>query len=217
MQFKLIHILNEQYDNLEQYLIESGFTINDLRKKIPSKRNLHFLKVRQTEGNSGSFLTDVIWNDKKDTLLLDYKVVPTGDEKIVKIVNLNGKVEDATEYNVKIEFQEVSKYLKSKQEFLSLSKMDQVNQIINIIKKCKVKVHANDASYYWQGVWDVADKQGFAIEKFPKNNNRGKGIWSKRHTGKYPGKYLTKHILECLNNTMFLSSIIAKKIRTKYE
>jgi len=72
--------------------------------------------------------------------------------------------------------------------------------IATVIKNAPVKLHSNDMSYYWQGVWEMGDKYGYSLFPFPKwqGAEKGDGTWARRHIGKSSGIYLTKHLLELL-------------------
>lgn len=207
----------KEYYNFVQYIVEgTGFTLQDLKQQVPSDRNKHFLKDREENGTPGSFLTDVDWNEKKDYLTLFFDVNPTY-EKQVKIISPKGKFNTSNNYLVRLQVEDINKHLGSIKDFMGLKPKEQIDLLKLMIKTATFKVGSDDMSWIYQGTWDVADKLGYAIDKFPKGIPRGKGIWSKKHKGEYPAIYATKHILEACKVIPFIVDKISKLIREKYK
>lgn len=206
-------------------LQEEGFTIPDFRSNGISSRNRQFLLQRRTDGRSGSSLTGLSFNRRKNTLLLQYKSVPTFDPK----VGITTKNWDAGEkgsykqppyaktarsYKVQILFEEVEKHVGTREEFLDLMRFEQVEFIRSLIRDCPVRIHSNDKSFYFQGVWENGDELGYAMHKFP--GTKGTGEWSRDHVGENPGIYVTKHILEVFEQIDQDIDVIVDKINQKY-
>jgi hypothetical protein len=203
-----------------EYIVEGeGFKITDYYKNVASPRNKHFLSDREENGTSKSTLSMIDWDDKKDHLTLFFETTPTY-EKNVKIINNKGNVVDGTSnfYTIRIQFEDVSEYLGSKEEFLDIPKKEQIKRINRMIKEDTAKVGSDDCSWYFQSVAENASIMKYAIDEFPKNKPHQTGKWAKKHRGEKPPVLLiTKHILECVKIIPFISDSIAKKIREKYE
>lgn len=202
--------LNYYKGNLD-FLLE--FTVKDFRTSVPSKRNKEWLKKRQ-EGNTGSNLIDVIWNNKKDTLLLKYKTVPTPTDPI-KNVSKKGNVSSGNIYDIEVLFEKVKDYLGTKKEFLKLNKGTQTKRIRDLVKNAKIRVHSNAPDFLFQGGWMRSIENDYNIYPMPSKRNKDKGIWKKRHEGK--NEYITKGILEVIKTIPFIVSSISKSIREKYK
>ena len=114
-------------------------------------------------------------------------------------------------YEVEVLFEEISQYLGTKEEFLSLSKGDQIKKLRELVRKGEVRIHANDFSFYYQGMWENADALDYSIYDFP--GPAGKGIWSTRHKGESPAIYISKHIIEVLSAIPFAIDEISSEIR----
>ena len=196
---------------IDQLLIE--FTVKDFRTFVPSERNKLWLKKRRDTGNIGSFLKDVIWNDKKNTLLLKFTSIPTPTLPIKKI-SKTGNSSNARQYKIEIQFENVSNYLGTKSEFISLTKGTQIKRVREMNKLATVRVHSDDPSYLWQSSWYTATENDFNIYKMPSKNSIDTGIWKSRHENKK--EFINKHILEVIQNISFIPDEVAKLIRDKY-
>lgn len=208
-----------------QPLQEVGFSIPDFKANGTSTRNWQFYRQRQAMGNSGATLTSVGWNKRKDTITLQYKVVPTFDSR----VGVTTKTWDAGEtgnyqqppyartarsYKVQVKFDDVRKHVGTRDEFLDMIPYEKEVFLESMIRDCPVRVHSNDKSFYFQGVWENGDNLGFVIHPFP--GTRGTGEWSQKHVGDYPGIYTTKHILEVFERIPQDVKKIADKLNSKY-
>lgn len=206
-------------------LEEDGFTIPDFRTNGISSRNRNFLQQRKSEGKSGSTLTSVTFNKRKNTLLLQYKSVPTFDSKVgVTTKNWNagqtGAYKDppyaktARSYKIQVLFEDVEKHVGTREDFVSLTDFEQEEFIRALIRDCPVRIHSNDKSFYFQGVWENGDELGFSLHPFP--GSSGTGEWSSEHVGEDPGIYVTKHILEVFEEIENDIPSIVSKINRKY-
>lgn len=197
--------------NIYQLLEGSGFNIADLRKNAVSNITKKYYKLRHSdEGHQGSTLESVIWDQSLDSLLLQFFIIPTYKQK-VKTVDINGNQKTDNHYEVEIMFEEISKWLGTKKEFLNLQPKEQISKIREMIKKGEVKIHSNDMSWRFQGGESNAADLGYEIYDF--KGPKGKGIWSKRHMGENPAIYITKHILEVLTVIPFIPQEILKMIK----
>lgn len=193
-------------------LLFEGLPIKNFNKNIPSHINKKYFKLRQKEGNTGSFLKRVQWNKGKNTLTLFFEVTPTPTRPI-KVISRNGKISKGSKFKSEIQFEDVSDYIGNLKDFLEKSKTDQTKLIRGLVKTGTVNLHSNDMSWIWQGVWRRAQDNNYNIYPVPANRMKDKGIWLDRH-----GKniYCTKHIMEIMTVLPFLSNTIAKMIREKY-
>lgn len=215
--------LNSLVEGGQKLEEESGYTIDDFLNYGVSGRNMDFLMDREMNGRSGSELTSLTFNKRKNTLLLGYKVVPTYDSKVgITVKNFDAGsagsyvpyARTGRNYKVNVLFSNIDYHVGSKEEFLELEYEDQVAFIRDMIRTCPVQVHSNDKSFYFQGVWENGSKLGFSI--YPFMGTMGTGEWSYAHKGDYPEYYLTKHLVEVLNRIQNYPEEIVDKIRNKY-
>jgi hypothetical protein len=187
----------------------TGFTYSDYVKQVPSPRNIQFYQLRLKEGKTGSFLRDVVWDEKEDGLILKYEVVPTY-KNVIQIVDKNGKKSKDDKYLIEIMFEDIEKNLGKKSEFLELKRKEQIDLFRLMMKKGTIKVNSNDYSWLYQGAFENASKLGYSI--YPFKGVKGKGIWSRKHRGESPAVYVTKHIVEVMKTIPFIVNEIIKKI-----
>ena len=197
---------------IDQLLIE--FTVKDFRTFVPSERNKLWLKKRRDTGNTGSFLKDVVWNNNKDTLLLKFNTTPTPTIPIKKINKKNGTISNAKIYKTEIQFEKVNSYLGSKSEFISLTKGTQIKRIRDMTKSAKIRLFTNSLDFIFQGAWMRSVENDYNLYPIPQKNNKDTGIWKNRHGNK--NEYITKNLLEVIQNISFIPDEIAKLIRDKY-
>lgn len=207
-------------------LQEDGFSIPDFRSNGVSSRNQSFLTQRRSDGRSGSELSSVSWNKRNDTLLLQYKSVPTYDSKVgVTTKNWSAgstgsykqppHAKTAKSYKVQLKFDNVSEYIGKRSDYFSFTRGEQAQLISDLINTAPVRIHSNDKSFYFQGVWENGDEIGFSIHPFP--GTQGTGEWSQKHVGEYPGIYVTKHILEVFERIEQDINAIVDRIDRKYQ
>lgn len=209
--------LLEEIDAVQflEFLAEgTGLSLDELKRLIPSDRNRKFLKIRREEGHTGSFIQEVIWNEKKNHIRLIYHTKPTY-ETPVKIVSSTktGAIYESDHYEVIFELQDTKEFLGNKEDFLKLSSKEQVESFRNYLTTTKIKVHSNGLDFYWQGAWENLSKKEYSVYPFPADRPFGKQKWSVRHKGKPNAIYITKHILESIETVPFLVSKIVKMIR----
>jgi hypothetical protein len=194
-------------------LTEEGFLLSDWKASGTSANNKDFLKIRRDDGTAGIFFQNVDWNEGEDTFKVIFRANPTWD-KSVPIINKKGQQKKGSFYTVELMFEDVENSLGSIKDFLLMTANEQRQLIRDMIKTKPIKIHSNDMSFYWQGVWENGDDLDFGIYPFP--GTKGKGIWSRRQVGEAPGIYSTKHILEAFSVLPFIETDIAKSIRNIY-
>lgn len=209
--------LLEEIDAIQflEFLAEgTGLSLDELKRLIPSDRNRKFLKIRREKGHTGSFIQEVIWNEKKNHIRLIYHIKPTYGTP-VKIISSTktGAIYESDHYEVIFELQDTKEFLGNRKDFLKLSFKEQVETFRNYLTTTKIKVHSNDMSFYWQGAWENLSKKEYSVYPFPADRPYGKQIWSRRHKGKPNAIYITKHLLEAIETVPFLVSKIVKMIR----
>jgi len=194
----------------------TGFTINDLKTWVPSWRNRYFYDIRKREGNTGSFLKYIDWNEKQNYIRLIYHIIPTYNKKI-KIVSStkSGKIYESDHYECILELEDVNQIIGTKEDFLSLKPKEQEKSFREFINKTTIKVQGNDKSWFFQGVWENLHNALKSVYPFPEEF-KGKQIWAKRHN-RINQPYLTKHLIEVIGTVPFLISKICKMIREESE
>ena len=235
----------EDFETEVSYLYEKNLTLINLIDKsvmgnVASNLNKFHYKVRSKVGNAGSFLKAAVYSEAKDALLITFKVNPTWSNKaknkkaaeagvkvmpknqIPKITSGEGTPhldsKFSKHYTVYLYFGMISSVLSEKEmkDFLEPTKGSQrMGALKKIVKQCPIKVHSNDMSFYWQGVWENLDEFGFSL--FPFNGTHGKGVWSRRHKGESPAIYLTKHLLEVLGVLPFWYNTLNRILRIDYD
>jgi len=197
------------YGNICELLEGSGFTIDDFKKNATSQLTKKHFKIRQEDGDQGVLLEDTKWNEKDDTLWLQFFVMPTFDKK-VPIMTKKGSEKKDNHYTIEIVFDEVGQILGAKKEFLELSKKDQITKMRKLIKEGETRIWSNDLSFWFQGGYENSDKLDYNIYPFP--GPKGKGIWSKKHKGESPAIYITKHMIEVFQTMPFITDEIVNGI-----
>ena len=201
--------LNEKrcifYGNLNTLL---EYTVKDFKSDGVSPLTKKHFKIRQAEGQPGLTLESIIWDETEDSLLLEYFVIPTFDDSVT-VTDFKGGSSKDNHYETEVEFTEVSQYLGTKEEFLELSKGDQIKKLREMIKNSDILLHSNSPVWYWQGHFENANEKDFAIYDF--QGTKGKGIWQKKHGDKKLN--ISKHIFSTLQVIPFTVDEISKKIR----
>ena len=206
------NIPNSFIPNLD-YLNEEGFLLKDWKASGTSSNNKKFLKIRRDDGIAGIFFQGIDWNEGDDTLRLIFHANPTW-EKSVPVINKKGQQKSASFYTIELLFENVNNSLGSIKDFLEMSKGEQRELIRDLINTKPIKIHSDDMSFFYQGVWENGADLDFGIYPFP--GPSGKGIWSKRQVGEAPGIYSTKHILEAFGVLPFIETDITQAIRNNY-
>lgn len=162
-------------------------TIPQLKQGYTSGITQKYWEIRQQpESYNAIGVTDAQWDHSllHDALLLTFEVSTTGSA--------------LKNYELKLQFLKPKQYLD--RFYAAKDWAEQRKALVDMINNCDVKVHSNDPSWYWQGMWEDDDKNHLAIYKF--KGTRGHGIWRARHTNsgglKKPPIRLTKHLYDLM-------------------
>lgn len=162
-------------------------TIPQLRNGYTSGITQKYWEIRQQPSSYNAIgVTDAKWDNSllKDTLWLKFEVSTTGSA--------------LKNYTLELLFNKPKPYLDK--FFAAKTWNEQKQALLDLFNKCDVKMHSNDPSWYWQGMWEDDYKKGLAIYKF--KGTHGKGIWRSRHTASgglnNPPARLTKHLYDLI-------------------
>jgi hypothetical protein len=212
MRFALKHVLtlNEGlyslYNLREQVNIErvieqlhEKFAITDLGAHAVSGITNKALNTRIEEPytNKEIFLRRALWDTTKDTLLFNFDVKPTFTSRTPAVMTTKGNRGARVFYNytILLQYTNVSKFLGSPKQY-ALKVQAKIVAMKNLIFHGECRIHSNDPSFYYQGMWEDLAKVGATIYKFPGPN--GQGIWRARHSASgglaVPEIRITKHI-----------------------
>jgi len=213
MRFKQTYYKDIQVISEDMELLFENLPIKNFNKLIPSHINKKYFKQRKDSGDVGSFLKKVDWNNKLGTLKLTYSVVATPTLPIKNIAK-TGRITGAKKYKTEVQFGDVEQYLGKRKDFLKLSKGEQIKKMRMLSKNGSIKLHSNDMSWIYQGVWRRAQDNDYNIYPLPKNRMDDTGYWKGKH-----GKeiYATKHIMEVIGTIPFTVDTISQMIRKKYK
>lgn len=184
------------------------YTVSDFKKQGVSDLTKKHYKIRQKAGNTGVTLESLIWDETEDSLLLQFFVIPTFENKI-KTVDFKGNFSEDNHYETEVMFENASQYLGTREEFLYLSNGEQINKIREMVKEADVRLYSNSPVFYWQGHAETAAENGYNIYDFI--GTKGTGKWQARHGDKK--LELSKHLIGTLDIVSFISDDIAKMIR----
>jgi hypothetical protein len=187
--------------------LQEGLTIPDLRANSISSLNKKFLNVRRKEGESGSVLEGIKWDENKDSIFLTYNIAPTYSTEVTNYDPEGNEYLD-NRYTAQIEFLNVSNYIGTKKDFLEFTPKEQGQLILQMINDAEVKLWSSDPSWRMQG--SMENMTDLDASVYPYTGPKGKGIWNQRHGSEF---HLSKHILEILNQIRFLYADIAKALR----
>jgi hypothetical protein len=216
--------------SLEEKSPHRGFTVWNFANHAPSRRNKFFYQTRKEAGRSGSFLKEAFFRDNDPRIesgkciVLKFRVNPTFGDGVsahrtsvrrVKTMDLSSRVRWSSYYTVWVLFEHLEDDLTEEEldALRSGSTTERRPVIQKIFRTSTAKVHSNDMSFYWQGCWENAAQLGFSI--FPFTGRHGSGVWSRKHTGEFPGIYITKHILEVMKVLPFNALTVAKILTVK--
>lgn len=188
-------------------LIE-GLTLLDLKANAISDRNRKWLGKRRKEGQAGSYLVAVNWVEEDDVIVLEFAVNQTYETPNINY-SPTGKEYKDSKYTVEIMFEDISKYLGSKETFKEFTFGEQGKLILELINNAEVKLWSSSPSWTFQGSYEAMSDLGASIYPMwsPKHST---GIWAKRHGTDI---HLDKHTLEILEIIPALYQDIAKGLR----
>jgi len=211
---------------LTKVILSEFTTFDDFRKNSLSQRNHDWYKDRKTNGNTGSFLSQVTWNHAKDTLTIRFRTKPTyinkknphEKNKVVKQVKITypaytgakGSERLAKNYSIFLQLKGVNEYLGTRKDFMTFTPKEQGELILDILKNAEARLWSNDMSYYWQGAWENMGE--LDASAYPFKGTKGIGVWNKKHDGEF---HLTKHFVEIFQIIYNNYAIIAKYIRDR--
>jgi hypothetical protein len=200
----VLDILNEQFivGELQQSAI-SGLVQKSLNARLGEPGSYSGVKVIEST-----------WESTKDIMTIYFEIEPTGGERTT-VLTPSARPYPGTFYNVMFQYQNVSHYLSDQDTYKELDKETQLEGMKNMLYRCETKLHSNDASFYYQGVWEDLSHVDGAIFGFP--GPSGKGIWRKRHdmSGglEIPEVRITKHIAQVIQDLNNLLDQIHSKLR----
>lgn len=187
--------------------LQEGLTIPDLKKNSISSLNKKFLKLRRSEGESGSTLMGARRDKESDSVFLVYSIAPTYDKEVLNYSS-DGAAYMDSKYIAEIEFLNASNYIGDQDTFKSFKPSEQGKLVLDMIDKAEIKLWSSDPSFIYQGAMETLDDLDTSI--YPLWSKKGHGIWNQRHGSEF---HLTKHLLEILNQIKFLYTDIAKALR----
>jgi len=201
---KNYYFLNE--DTLQEFT-----TIDDLKANAFSDITMKHYAIRNKDGNKGSTLHDIYWNEETNKLTITFKVVATFDKPKITF-RPDGSIAHGEEYTLKIQFQDPKKYLGTKELYRMQFGDEQQKRVLKMLRNDYVKVWSSDPSHYYQGGWEGLSRIDADIYPFP--GPPGKDIWINRHG--LDGLHLNKHFKEVFaviyRNYNDIANMIAQKV-----
>jgi hypothetical protein len=200
---KRIGILREGIQSLAIKL-EEKFAIQDLGTHAVSGITDDALDTRLGEPytNKEILLRSTVWDTRNDTLLLRFMAKPTYTNKTPFVITNRGNKGARVFYNyeVMLQYVNVSKFLGTMDVYAKLKVKDKIAKMKDLIWKDECRVHSNDPSFYYQGMWEDLAKVDGTIYKFP--GPTGTGLWRTRHNASgglsVPEIRITKHIAQII-------------------
>lgn len=192
--------------NLRFKLLES-MTAQQLVDYSVSNLTQKFLGLRVSDKNASNDISviEADYSKTDNTFTIYFEATPTYG-KTATVFTPNGTTYPGTFYNILLKFINVDLYLTEKMSN---------DELLNMMKNCDVLVHSNDASYYFQGVWEDLDDTGNAAFKFP--GPKGDGVWRQKHSqsgGLRNSKIrVTKHLAQVLENLDSFIPQVKSKLR----
>jgi hypothetical protein len=156
-------------------------SLHDLHKYALSNLTDHYLQDRYHNDYTWSIKKAFI-KKSKDFLELDIQIMPTYHDDYPK-PPVTPSQTTPRRYMVYIRCYDISTVIPDIGSDWSiwdgLSDSEKTDIIKQIFKSCKCRVHSDDPSFYWQGMWEDLSKHDGSIFKF--TGTPGKGIWRGRH------------------------------------
>ena len=192
------------------------FTLSDLSTNAVSNLTDYQLELRLTDPDYFSTIKVIEsqWDTHDDTFTVFFNITPTKGSTTT-VLTPSAKEYPGSFYNVAFQFQAASQYLGSAEEFNSKSKSDQLAMLKLLVWKSAAKLHSNDPSFYYQGMWEDLYKLDGTIYKFP--GPKGEGVWRKRHAMSgglaIPEIRITKHMAQVINQIDSLLAEVRDSLR----
>jgi hypothetical protein len=122
------------------------------------------------------------------------------------------KLQSSGKYTIVLRFYKVGDILTS--DFKNMDQATKESVLTRVLEECDIRFHSDDPSFQWQGVWENLSKLRLSIYGF--RGPKGDGIWQQRHLSTIDGDvYLTKHMVQVLDELDAWVPYIAKKIKQK--
>ena len=179
------------------------FSLSDLGKNAVSNLTKVHLGFRLTdpEYDSGVSVIEAQWSPSQDTFTTFFEVQPTKGTPAT-VLTPSAKEYDGTFYNVIFQFLKINQYLGTPEEFQKYTAEEQVMAMEDMLWKCECKLHSNDPSFYYQGMWEDLAKLDGTVFQFP--GPKGDGVWRAHHAQSgglaIPDIRITKHMAQIIDN-----------------
>ena len=122
------------------------------------------------------------------------------------------KTNSSDEYAVVLRFYGVGPVLTS--SFGDLDARSKEDLLRRVLEECDVRFHSDDPSFQMTGVWENLSKHDASIYKY--RGPKGDGTWQSRHEDSGAGEvYLTKHLVQVLDELDDWVPYVARKVRTR--
>lgn len=176
----------------------------------------NFLDLRHSQGDFNIVFNNAEYNKREnyfEVVFLAHTTFGATD-----YIDYGGSVQKPNVNNGKY-YTLVLRFTKVKQvgfdkNILSKSFTEIEDLIRKAISYCDVRFYSDDPSWFYQGGWEIADKNNASVYKFP--GPAGKGIWAARHkaSGGLRGDiYLTKHLAQVVDGFESYIPIISQSIK----
>jgi hypothetical protein len=182
-------------------------TLPDIKNSVLLQRNKDFLKQRRDNGETGTYLKTIEWNEEDDTILLTFDITPTYEKSVDNYTPELQKYID-NKYIGQIQFLDVSKYIGNKKTYNEFSPSDQGKLVLDLMQNSEVKIWISDPSWWLQGSYEVFSELDASLYDYkgPKKTGKWDSIYGEEIHG-------TKHLGELLYIIKNLYSDIAKALR----
>ncbi len=205
--------------------LNEAYKISDLRQNAIDDHTQAWYDELANSHHS-SFLYQLTWSDRNtrattkytSTLTLVYRVTPSAGGKGQTFTKGGSPSKRKAFYTVKVQFQEINKWVENRPAFLDLSDADQKEFIDGVIQDAEVKVFSDDPSWVLQGHFFNAAKLDYSLFEYPSSLPLPTGRWARIKTGSTVTPYysLSKHVMKILERIADDSDDIVKKIKDAY-
>jgi len=179
-------------------------TLDSLTQTAISNFTQKHLDKRENEGDSRIDVAKSTWNSKQKYYeAIFYAKSSFGAEDFISAQGLGVNTPNGY-YTVVIRFYNPETQLGQ----WNLSNLPQLkhSEVLNILSKvvhnCDAKFYSDDASFFYQGVWEDLDSENMSIFKF--TGEKGKGVWRNIYNSSgglsNPKIRLTKHIAQIIRD-----------------
>lgn len=179
-------------------------TLDTLTQSAVSKLTQKHLDKRENEGDSRIDVAKSTWNSRSNYYeAIFYAKSSYGATDFIGAQGLGVDTPNGY-YTVVIRFKNPKSQLGQWNESNITQLMhSEVQKILkNVVHNCDALFYSDDASFYWQGVWEDLAAEGLSIFKF--TGEKGKGQWRDIHNSSggltNPKIRLTKHIAQIIRD-----------------